>query len=345
MIENDKWEMHILDREKQMRKKDITSVKELIDLIPNKTMRRSLIHCSIEEGIVDELLSDSNISVENQIHRLVGSTGCRIRTAAMILDFWTYLLNWPDVDETAEEETITDENIEEADIYEEFDEEEDFIEIDTDPNLILDLEDMSETDNKDECVRVADSGDENEFDIVMNTKLKIWSLGFQQERKEKINTVLDKFADKERSILQYRFGIDDGKCHIFSEIEERYEINQKELHELEIELMQCIELYHSEYIDVQMLSMDPFFIIYQNDEEALEELRQRMVLFFDALTEDEQRIIIKGFGITNVRVRTLEDAGIGFYIMRDRIRQIEEKVLRIVSGGPIRRRKLKNYLD
>ena len=73
-------------------------------------------------------------------------------------------------------------------------------------------------------------------------------------------------------------------------------------------------------------------------------LREQLVEVLGTLTEREQKVLRRRFGLDDGRARTLEEVGKEFNVTRERIRQIEAKALRKLRH-PSRSRKLKDYLD
>ena len=63
-----------------------------------------------------------------------------------------------------------------------------------------------------------------------------------------------------------------------------------------------------------------------------------------SLSDREQRVLQLRFGLEDGRSRTLEEVGREFNVTRERIRQIEAKVLRKLRH-PTRSRKLRDYLE
>jgi RNA polymerase primary sigma factor len=64
----------------------------------------------------------------------------------------------------------------------------------------------------------------------------------------------------------------------------------------------------------------------------------------DDLTERERQVVRLRFGLEDGQVRTLEEVGKEFGVTRERIRQIESKVLAKLRH-PIRSQRLRDYLD
>ncbi len=62
------------------------------------------------------------------------------------------------------------------------------------------------------------------------------------------------------------------------------------------------------------------------------------------LSDREQRVVRLRFGLDDGQVRTLEEVGKAFGVTRERIRQIESKVLAKLRH-PIRSQRLRDYLD
>ena len=77
---------------------------------------------------------------------------------------------------------------------------------------------------------------------------------------------------------------------------------------------------------------------------AFSMLKEQLVEVLDTLTEREQTVLKLRFGLEDGRSRTLEEVGKEFDVTRERIRQIEAKVLRKLRH-PSRSKKLKDYLE
>ena len=73
-------------------------------------------------------------------------------------------------------------------------------------------------------------------------------------------------------------------------------------------------------------------------------LKEQIDSVLSTLTPREQRVLQLRFGLEDGRSRTLEEVGREFNVTRERIRQIEAKVLRKLRH-PSRSRKLKDYLE
>ena len=73
-------------------------------------------------------------------------------------------------------------------------------------------------------------------------------------------------------------------------------------------------------------------------------LKEQLDEVLDTLTEREQKVLRRRFGMDDGRARTLEEVGKEFDVTRERIRQIEAKALRKLRH-PSRSRKLRDYLD
>ena len=80
------------------------------------------------------------------------------------------------------------------------------------------------------------------------------------------------------------------------------------------------------------------------DAAAFTLLREQLGEVLDTLTEREQKVLKRRFGLDDGRARTLEEVGKEFNVTRERIRQIEAKALRKLRH-PSRSRKLKDYLE
>jgi RNA polymerase primary sigma factor len=73
-------------------------------------------------------------------------------------------------------------------------------------------------------------------------------------------------------------------------------------------------------------------------------LKEQIDDVLSTLTPREQRVLLLRFGLEDGRSRTLEEVGREFNVTRERIRQIEAKVLRKLRH-PSRSRRLKDYLE
>ena len=80
------------------------------------------------------------------------------------------------------------------------------------------------------------------------------------------------------------------------------------------------------------------------DAAAFTLLKEQLIEVLGTLTEREQKVLRRRFGLDDGRARTLEEVGKEFNVTRERIRQIEAKALRKLRH-PSRSRKLKDYLD
>jgi RNA polymerase primary sigma factor len=73
-------------------------------------------------------------------------------------------------------------------------------------------------------------------------------------------------------------------------------------------------------------------------------LKEQIDEVLSSLTPREQRVLQLRFGLEDGRSRTLEEVGKEFNVTRERIRQIEAKVLRKLRH-PSRSRRLRDYLE
>ncbi len=73
-------------------------------------------------------------------------------------------------------------------------------------------------------------------------------------------------------------------------------------------------------------------------------LKEQIEYVLSTLSPREQTVLQMRFGLEDGRSRTLEEVGKEFSVTRERIRQIEAKVLRKLRH-PSRSRKLKDYLE
>ena len=74
------------------------------------------------------------------------------------------------------------------------------------------------------------------------------------------------------------------------------------------------------------------------------DLRRHIDAALDGLSEVEQIVIRKRFGLNGQRRHTLEEVGRSVHLTRERIRQIETKALRKLRL-PSQHRKLKTYIS
>ncbi len=80
------------------------------------------------------------------------------------------------------------------------------------------------------------------------------------------------------------------------------------------------------------------------DAAAFSMLKEQLVEVLGTLSEREQMVLKRRFGLEDGRSRTLEEVGQEFNVTRERIRQIEAKALRKLRQ-PTRSKKLKDYLE
>lgn len=73
-------------------------------------------------------------------------------------------------------------------------------------------------------------------------------------------------------------------------------------------------------------------------------LKEEMNVILDSLNEKEKKILVLRFGINDGCAHTLEEVGNIFKVTRERIRQIEAKVLKKLRH-PTRSRRLRSFLD
>jgi RNA polymerase primary sigma factor len=80
------------------------------------------------------------------------------------------------------------------------------------------------------------------------------------------------------------------------------------------------------------------------DSAAYKMLQEQLEDVLDTLTEREENVLRLRFGLTDGRMRTLEEVGKVFGVTRERIRQIEAKALRKLRH-PSRSKRLKEFLE
>ncbi|MGB9723621.1 MAG: RNA polymerase sigma factor RpoD [Chloroflexia bacterium] len=81
-----------------------------------------------------------------------------------------------------------------------------------------------------------------------------------------------------------------------------------------------------------------------DDEASRRLLREQLRQVLDSLSEREREVLAMRFGLTDGRIRTLEEVGAAFGVTRERVRQIEVKALRKLRH-PTRSKKLRDYLE
>ncbi len=81
-----------------------------------------------------------------------------------------------------------------------------------------------------------------------------------------------------------------------------------------------------------------------DDEASRRLLREQLRQVLDSLNEREREVLSMRFGLTDGRIRTLEEVGEAFGVTRERVRQIEVKALRKLRH-PTRSKKLRDYLE
>ena len=80
------------------------------------------------------------------------------------------------------------------------------------------------------------------------------------------------------------------------------------------------------------------------DAAAYSMLKEQLVEVLGTLSEREQLVLKRRFGLEDGKTRTLEEVGQEFNVTRERIRQIEAKALRKLRQ-PTRSKRLKDYLE
>ena len=78
------------------------------------------------------------------------------------------------------------------------------------------------------------------------------------------------------------------------------------------------------------------------DKAMVKELKSDLRQVLSTLTEREEGVLVRRFGLDNGRPRTLEEVGMDYNVTRERIRQIEAKALRKLRH-PSRSKILKSY--
>lgn len=73
-------------------------------------------------------------------------------------------------------------------------------------------------------------------------------------------------------------------------------------------------------------------------------LKDKLNEVLDTLTDRERKVLIRRFGLSDGKPKTLEEVGLEFNVTRERIRQIEAKALRKMRH-PTRSKQLKAFLD
>jgi RNA polymerase primary sigma factor len=73
-------------------------------------------------------------------------------------------------------------------------------------------------------------------------------------------------------------------------------------------------------------------------------LKDKMNEVLDTLTDRERKVLIRRFGLSDGKPKTLEEVGLEFNVTRERIRQIEAKALRKMRH-PTRSKQLRAFLD
>lgn len=79
------------------------------------------------------------------------------------------------------------------------------------------------------------------------------------------------------------------------------------------------------------------------DEIEKEEMKNRVNAILNTLTDREQKVIRDRFGFDNGSEKTLEEVGMDFGVTRERIRQIESKVMKKLSHS-FRLKRLQEYI-
>jgi len=64
---------------------------------------------------------------------------------------------------------------------------------------------------------------------------KLWSN--YDELRERLNSILSTLSQREQDVLKMRFGLDDGRCHDFKEVGERFGMTRTEVRVVEVKAL------------------------------------------------------------------------------------------------------------
>ena len=130
--------------------------------------------------------------------------------------------------------------------------------------------------------------------------------------------------------------------NLIAEICEKVEVDEERAFTYIMFLMPSVSI--EELVENEEEPADAFFFDDMLEEISQRELKQTLASILSTLTEKEQKVISMRYGLDDGEEKTLEEVGSEFNVTRERIRQIEAKVLRKLRH-PSRSRRLKGFLD
>ena len=130
--------------------------------------------------------------------------------------------------------------------------------------------------------------------------------------------------------------------NLIAEICEKVEVDEERAFTYIMFLTPSVSI--EELVENEEEPADAFFFDDMLEEISQRELKQTLASILSTLTEKEQKVISMRYGLDDGEEKTLEEVGSEFNVTRERIRQIEAKVLRKLRH-PSRSRRLKGFLD
>ena len=167
--------------------------------------------------------------------------------------------------------------------------------------------------------------------------------------KEKLEEELNKLSQRERNVMTFRLGLNDGRPRTFEEIAQLFGVTKEQVRTVEVEALQksgnivketatafaynslknCI--FVEKNWDISSFDYEKF----KND---INEILK------DGFSENEIKVLNLRFGLIDGIQKSLREIGEELNLSGERIRQIEGKVLRKLRH-PNRNKSLKEYLS
>ncbi len=165
--------------------------------------------------------------------------------------------------------------------------------------------------------------------------------------REELSAVLASLTDRERRVMEMRYGLVDGQPRTLDDIGKDFNLTPERVEE--------IRSYNRDPASLDALigeDSDASLGDFIEDEHAVMPgeaaafllMREELSAVLASLTDRERRVMEMRYGLVDGQPRTLDDIGKDFNLTRERIRQIEGKTLSKLRH-PSRSASLRDYLD
>ena len=165
---------------------------------------------------------------------------------------------------------------------------------------------------------------------------------------EKLKDELEKLSPKEKDVMSLRLGLDDGRPRTFEEIAHLFEISKEQIKAVEEEALSKSEAIVKETsIAFAYNSLKNCIFAEKNWDISSFDYENFRNDINEILSEDfskrETKILDLRFGLSDGKQRTLKEISVETCLSKERIRQIECKVLTKLRN-PKLKESLKKYL-